>query len=279
MASPQLEDGYLKIANEIWDQLVRYRIPGEQMQCLLFIIRKTYGYNKKWDAISGSQFVKATGLKKQSVHRAVKELVDKNIVSKNVDGFIIKYCFNKNYKTWKVSAKKLTVSKSADARQQKRLQVVSKKVGHKKQRTKDTITKDILQQNLDDFDAFWKEYPRKVGKQTCLKIWLNPKKKKLRPEIGIIVDVLKVHKASEDWTKEDGKYIPHPSTWLNRGGWDDELRLPKKKPKHLEPQTYAQAQDAERRLMVKMIKEMDNDGDEKSDSQGVDETPRLLPHG
>lgn len=89
------------------------------MQCLLFILRKTYGFNKKWDAIANSQFVRATGLKKQSVHRAIRELIAKNIVSKKAYGSVPKYCFNKDYNTWKVSSKKLTVSNIASESKQK----------------------------------------------------------------------------------------------------------------------------------------------------------------
>jgi hypothetical protein len=29
-------------------------------------------------------------------------------------------------------------------------------------------------------------------------------------------------KKSENWLKESGKYIPHPATWLNAKGWEDE---------------------------------------------------------
>lgn len=106
--SPQLENGYTKIANEIMNALVAYRIPGEQMQCLLFIIRKTYGFNKKEDAISNKQFCDATGLKRSSVCRAINGLIDKNIVSKKANKVVPTYRFNKNYSKWKVLAKKLT---------------------------------------------------------------------------------------------------------------------------------------------------------------------------
>lgn len=302
MASPQKEDGYTAIANEIIDKgFFKHRIPGEQMLCLWVIIRKTYGYNKKWDMISNSQFVKLLGLKKQSVNRAIQGLVDKNMisVSKKAYNSMPSYCFNKNYKTWKLSAKKLTVSKSADSSKQKSLQPVSKKAAHKRQPTKDNVTKDnttskkvpsektvtlktitltTLEKDIDDFDLFWKQYPRKIGKQECMKIWLNPKKKKLRPHVEDILDTLAVHKISEDWIKDDGKYIPHPSTWLNRGGWDDELRMPSKpKAKELEPQTYAQAQDAERRETVKILKEMRDAGKSKGDSGGAPQIEHILP--
>ena len=132
MVSPQKENGYTAIANEIMDALIKYRIPGEQRQCLDFIIRKTYGYNKKKDTISNSQFVLATGIKKPAVCRALNGLVDKNIVIKKDNKYIPTYQFNKDYKSWKVLSKKITVIKKDN-------QVLSKKIP-----TKDIITKDNI---------------------------------------------------------------------------------------------------------------------------------------
>jgi phage replication O-like protein O len=64
MNSPQLENGYTRIANELLDALIRYRIPGEERQVLDVIIRKTYAYGKKEDRISLSQFHDMTRIKK-----------------------------------------------------------------------------------------------------------------------------------------------------------------------------------------------------------------------
>jgi len=33
-------------------------------------------------------------------------------------------------------------------------------------------------------------------------------------------------KKSPEWTKDNGKYIPYPATWLNAKGWEDELDEP-----------------------------------------------------
>lgn len=30
-------------------------------------------------------------------------------------------------------------------------------------------------------------------------------------------------KCSDQWTQNNGQFIPHPATWLNQGRWDDEL--------------------------------------------------------
>ena len=61
MTTPQLENGYIKIATELYDALCGIRIPGEARQVFDVILRKTYGWNKKKDAIALSQFVEATG--------------------------------------------------------------------------------------------------------------------------------------------------------------------------------------------------------------------------
>jgi hypothetical protein len=72
------------------------------------------------------------------------------------------------------------------------------------------------------FDTFWKAYPRKVAKPNALKAWNS---KKLNESIDIILASLERWKASRDWTKDGGQFIPHPATWLNREGWNDEVSV------------------------------------------------------
>ena len=110
MTNPQTENGYTKIANEILDALAKYRIPGEQRQCLDVIIRKTYGFNKKQDSIALSQFAEMTGLKKPTVIRAIQGLLSKKIIhiikKDNKPAHI--YEFNKHYNQWQSLSKKIT---------------------------------------------------------------------------------------------------------------------------------------------------------------------------
>ena len=118
--SPQLENGYFKIATEIYDAFSKYRIPGEERQVLDFIIRKTYGFHKKRDYISNSQFVDGTGISKQNVNRSLRSLIEKNIVIKKDYGNSPTYEFNKKYKDWKLSSKRTTVVKIDYTSSQKR---------------------------------------------------------------------------------------------------------------------------------------------------------------
>jgi len=103
MASPQLEDGYTKIANEIIDALCKFRMPGECRQVLDCVFRKTYGYHKKEDWIANSQIVEMTGMKKGNASRALSKLITNKIVIKTDN----KLRLNKNYKDW-VSFKSLS---------------------------------------------------------------------------------------------------------------------------------------------------------------------------
>jgi len=169
MPSPQVENGFVRIASEIIDALVSYRVPGEQMQCLLFIIRKTYGYAKKEDMISNSQFCKATGLKSPNVSRAITGLVNKKIVIKKDNGKVPIYQFNKHYNQWASLSKKITVIKKDNS-------LLSKKIP-----TIDIITKDINTHTYkgEVFDPI--EYrPERVPVGHWTDFLENRKKKKLQ---------------------------------------------------------------------------------------------------
>ena len=101
MASPQKEDGYTPIANEILEQLARVNLTSYQWRVLLVLLRKTYGWNKKEDAISLSQFVVSTGIKRPHICRSLKELSGKHIVTQLGNGYITKYMFQKDFDKWK----------------------------------------------------------------------------------------------------------------------------------------------------------------------------------
>lgn len=148
MKSPQLENGYTKISNEIIEALAKTKLNGEALRILFVIIRKTYGYNKKEDKISLSQFMLTTSLMKSAVCRGLKRLINMNIIIKIDNEDIQIYRFNKDFDSWKSLTKLLMDSKSLT----KPLTTVNEtvntsltKLRHTKENTtKDNITKDIL---------------------------------------------------------------------------------------------------------------------------------------
>lgn len=71
------------------------------------------------------------------------------------------------------------------------------------------------------FNRFWEVYPRKVGKDKCQR-WFKTHKVNEEFVDDLVTSITK-QKKSLQWSKNGGQYTPHPYTWLNRGGWNDEL--------------------------------------------------------
>lgn len=103
----------------------------------------------------------------------------------------------------------------------------------------------------DSFLAFWSVYPRRVGKAAAYKAW-----RKIPAGISAeaIIESVERHKRTSQWKKNNGKFIPHPSTYLNQARWDDELE--ESGHEDIAPETYGQCQDAERRNAAAMLLEL-----------------------
>ena len=78
------------------------------------------------------------------------------------------------------------------------------------------IVKTLLSKS-DDFDEFWKAYPKKVGKDAARKAW-----EKVNPRLDDVMHALSWQVQSPQWFKNSGQYIPNPSTYINQGRWQDE---------------------------------------------------------
>lgn len=72
----------------------------------------------------------------------------------------------------------------------------------------------------EEFARFWNAYPRKAGKGAAWRSWrkLNPSE-----DLQIVIfNALAQQIVSSQWTRDAGKFIPHPATWLNQSRWEDE---------------------------------------------------------
>jgi len=71
------------------------------------------------------------------------------------------------------------------------------------------------------FDRFWQAYPRKTAKPQAAKAFAR-----LRPDeplLSRMLAALALQRQSAQWQRDEGQFIPHPSTWLNGRRWEDEL--------------------------------------------------------
>ena len=69
------------------------------------------------------------------------------------------------------------------------------------------------------FLAFWDAYPKKKGKGGAARAFAKTK----AHEFDAVMEGVAKSIGTEDWTKDNGQYIPHPATWLNERRWEDEV--------------------------------------------------------
>jgi hypothetical protein len=80
--------------------------------------------------------------------------------------------------------------------------------------------KSELNKKEDQFEIFWKSYPKRKNKGQAEKSF-----KKVAPDEQLMERILtsiERAKKSEQWLKENGQFIPYPATWLSAKGWEDE---------------------------------------------------------
>ena len=69
----------------------------------------------------------------------------------------------------------------------------------------------------EDFEIFWKAYPRKESKSQAKKSFA-----KVTVRLETLLNALETQKQSDQWKRNGGQYIPYASTWINQRRWEDE---------------------------------------------------------
>lgn len=77
------------------------------------------------------------------------------------------------------------------------------------------VRASVVQAAPDHFEAWWSHYPRKVGKDAARKAYASAKKR------GASDADLASGLQRQRWPSNP-QYIPHASTWLNGGRWQDD---------------------------------------------------------
>jgi phage replication O-like protein O len=111
--SPQLEDGLTPIANELVEAFCTINLSAYEHRILWFIIRKTYGFHKKTDRISYSQFEDGTGIDRRHVCRILSGLKKRHIIICSGAGYALEYGIQKDYDLW-INHKNIDTSSGAE---------------------------------------------------------------------------------------------------------------------------------------------------------------------
>ena len=100
MASPQLENGYTRIANELLENLCK-EIGGKvQLRIVLYVLRFTYGFNKKMMPLNTSQISRTLDIDRPNCIRTIRKLVENNILLKEKYNGVYSIGINKDYEQW-----------------------------------------------------------------------------------------------------------------------------------------------------------------------------------
>ena len=258
--NPQTGNGFTKIANETMEALAKIRVPGQARQLLDFILRKTYGWGKKKDTISLSQFVAGTGLSKVAVCKNLKKLLDINIITKKGNAsslftqkgndIIPTYGFQKKYRLWVALPKKVTLPKKVIDVTQKGNQTLPKKTHTKETITKETITKEkeitsfkknegkeefyltkkkrkLKGKRLETFLKFWEAFNYKSGKAEAADSWLDiPLLNNAIMER--IIEAAEAEASGRAVKKTNGNTPKMAQGWLSGRRWEDEIQQTKR---------------------------------------------------
>lgn len=133
----ELEDGYTRLANALYDELIGADLTKNQSKVAHAICRKTYGFGKKLDRISDSQLAQLTRLPRQKVNKAKNELIAMKVILR--EGSQIGP--NKNITEWEIEGCHYS-GDNVTALVTKNVTKTVTSLSPKQSHTKETITKE-----------------------------------------------------------------------------------------------------------------------------------------
>ena len=176
----------------------------------LLIYAIIYGFSQdgqSWFNGSLQYLANCTGISKITVHKILKELVKKELITKH------EYIENKVKRCeYKIRGIKISL-----------MGIKETYMGG----IKETLTnnKDNINININNmFEQFWLKYPRKINKKKTKEKFTNLLLKEK-------IDYSLIDKGLDNYIrqiKEKGtapEYIAHPTTWLNGARWEDDYEV------------------------------------------------------
>lgn len=139
MASPQLKNGYIGIANEIWDEIISRKFTERQQKILKLVLRLSYGCQKKEAVIPLLKHFELCGVRIQDAKKEIVYLQQCKVITWDEKQV---YSLNKNYDEWRVSLVK-------EWDREKFTELISLNLGNKKVTKSVTPIEDISPQSYE----------------------------------------------------------------------------------------------------------------------------------
>jgi len=212
VASPQLEDGHTKIANEILERLAQLYLAPNQWQIIIFILRKTYGYRKKVDHLANWQIANGTGLHKHVISRALKALNGRNIITR--EGKMVG--FQKDWEQWQLPEQVTKVTQTGNRNNEKgylnRQPELPEQVTELPEQVTKVTSPHVTQKKKETIQK--KLYKRKYGEFSNV-LLTEQEIKKLNDRFGKVRAEELIEQLSAGIKSKGYKYQDHYATILN----------------------------------------------------------------
>jgi len=218
LASPQIENGFTKIANELFDEILKRDFSKRELKIIFVIIRKTYGWNVKEDEISIRYFEGATGIRFRHVVDTLNELHSKKIIHfSRHPGHSQKrkISLNKDYDKWLTDTKTVSVSKTD--RYQNSNSSDTKTVSETDTETVSNKERKENNKESSAFSFFWNLYDKKTGKKEALTEW----EKLSSLDKQKILEYIPAYKSKEP----DQQFRKNPVNFLKSEIWKEPIEF------------------------------------------------------
>jgi phage replication O-like protein O len=99
-STPQLEDGFTRIANELMEAILGFGFSHREQSVVFAIIRETYGYGRKTDDMSTAQIGAMCGVARQHVTTTLNALAARNKITKQSGRYGMVVGIQKDHRKW-----------------------------------------------------------------------------------------------------------------------------------------------------------------------------------
>jgi len=203
------EDEPIILSKALVDILLKQDRP-----CELIALYTFYYYTAKWQKtnqpkVTVDYISRGLGWSIERVRKYRKQLINLNliedIIQKSSSGLISGHFVKVNF-VWSINQPHGIPDGG-----------INHGLEHPKRNALNSNNKNIKE---DDFDKFWKIYPRKIGKGKALTAWIKLTKRKEAPTIDEVIKSVLEQSKTQQW--QTAIYIPHPTTWINERRWLDD---------------------------------------------------------
>lgn len=187
MADVQLENGYIRIATELMDEIIRRDFSKRQLAILHFIIRLSYGCQKKDCYIEKYNLFEIAGINKVDIKKELKFLRECGVI--NWDESTMIFSINKDYEKWQITPIKghdkekfdQLIHENIKRKVSKTLTdletLVSKTLTNLGEEVSKLLTNKLVKHLLELFGNAWESKDEQVLKDSIKDIYLKIKDK------------------------------------------------------------------------------------------------------